>query len=61
MIFGTNQVLPNFSEAMEGEHPEALKLAIQQEIRALEKHGTWSDILRTTVAEDAENVPPTWA
>ena len=37
---GTNPDLPSFREAMEGEHWEQFKAAMQKEVEQLEGHGT---------------------
>ena len=39
---GNNPGLPNYREAMEGEHVKEFKAAMKKEITALEKHGTWT-------------------
>ena len=58
---GKNPDLPNFREAMEGEHREEFKKAMEKEIRELEGHGTWRGIVRSSVPQNAEIVPLTWA
>ena len=58
---GSNPDLPNYREAMEGEHWEEFKKAMQKEVEQLEKHETWQGVLRNLVPEGAEIVPLTWA
>ena len=58
---GKNPDLPNCCEAMEGPHREQFKEAMQKEVDALEKHGTWQGTLRSSIPEGAEVVPLTWA
>ena len=59
MLFRSD--LPNCHEAMEGPHREQFKEAMQKEVDALEKHGTWQGTLRSSIPEGAEVVPLTWA
>ena len=58
---GSNPDLPNHQEAMEGEHQEEFKKAMQKEVEQLERHGIWQGVLRSSVPEGAEIVPLTWA
>jgi hypothetical protein len=58
---GNNPDLPNYREAMEGEHAEEFKAAMKKEITALEKHGTWTGVLKSDIPEHGEIIPLTWA
>ena len=58
---GNNPDLPNYREAMEGEHSDNFKLAMKKEITALEKHGTWTGVLKTSIPTNGEIIPLTWA
>ena len=58
---GNNPDLPNYREAMEGEHAEEFKSAMKKEINALEKHGTWRGVLKSSIPTNGEIIPLTWA
>ena len=58
---GKNPDLPNYMEAMGGDHAEEFKDVMKKEITALEKHGTWTGVLKSTMTEDREVIPLTWA
>ena len=58
---GKNPDLPNYREAMEGEHADEFKAAMKKEITALEKHGTWTGVLKSDIPEHGEIIPLTWA
>jgi hypothetical protein len=58
---GKNPDLPNYREAMEGEHTDEFKEAMKKEITALKKHGTWTGVLKNTIPPDGEIIPLTWA
>ena len=58
---GNNPDLPNYREAMTGPHRKDFEKAMQREIEALESHGTWRGVLRSSIPSDAEVVPLTWA
>jgi hypothetical protein len=51
---------PNYSQAMAGPHAEAFSEAMNEEIRALEEHSTWTIIKRSSVPEGANILPGTW-
>ena len=57
---GKHPDLPNYREAMEGEHDEEIKDTMKKEITTLEKHGTWTGVLKSTIPEDGEVIPLTW-
>jgi hypothetical protein len=49
-----------YSEAMTGEDREPFEDAMANEISDLEKHKTWTTILRSDVPSDAKVLPSTW-
>ena len=58
---GRNPDLPSIQDALSGPHREEFQKAMQKEVEALEKWGTWQGVLRSTIPEDAKVVPLTWA
>ena len=45
---------------MEGKHVEEFKISMKKEITALEKHGTWTGVLKSAIPENGEIIPLTW-
>ena len=54
---GNDPDLPNCREAMEEEYTEEFKMAMEKEISALEKHGTWTGVLKTSIPTNGEIIP----
>ena len=54
-----NPDIPNYREAMAGEHREAFKLAMEKELQGLADKGTWHAMLRSAVPKEAKVIPLT--
>jgi histone deacetylase 1/2 len=56
----SNPDSPNYNEAMNGPHAEAFMEAMNEEIRSLEEHSTWTIMRRSALPEGANILPGTW-
>ena len=57
---GKDPDLPTYAEAMAGPNRESYEEAMVKEIEELEKHKTWTTILKSSVPKGAKILPSTW-